>query len=151
MSNKLREQIIKYKLDKEKAFYISLSDFDNKDVLLDRLAGILYEYGCIIILDGVGISDKDFLEAGEKIKQLCAEFNGALIVCYRADIAYLIEADGVLLDKSSISPEKVHSITGHNTLLGFYSENIFENIDFAVYNKQLSLGLLNKIIKVEEL
>lgn len=155
MEDLLRDNIIKLKLEnKNQAVFVANIDVENIDVLLDNIAKELYFGAGIIIFDTKLISDDRMcVEAANKIKLLCGEFDASFFIKGRADIAYIAEADGILLDSTDVYPEYAHEISGHNCILGFVGEPDINSdlIDFIIDDKVL-FCVKNKIkIPVKEL
>lgn len=141
MTNLLKNNLIKLKIEnKSKCYYINLSSETNNETDLDKIAGIIYTEPAVLLINKTdSMTDKTFTELAKKIKLLCGEFNSTLIICNRADIAFLINADGLYLDSSAISAHDAKSITGENIIVG--SENITEHdrnhSDFTIENNLL--------------
>jgi thiamine monophosphate synthase len=155
MEDLLRDNIIKLKLEnKNQAVYVANIDVENIDVLLDNIAKELYSGADIIIFDANLMSDDRMcIEVANKIKLLCGEFDASFFIKGRADIAYIVRSDGILLDNTDVYPEYAHEISGHNSILGFVGEPDVNNdlIDFIIDDKVL-FCVKNKIkIPVKEL
>ena len=108
MWNKLKEQFNLLKLEKKKLILITDSKkFISKDEFLDATASAL-QGGVDIVL----------VEIGHKIRTLCDEYGATFIVDSRSDIAHIVEADGVQLDKNCISIDDARDILGPNAIIG---------------------------------
>ena len=149
--NKLQEQLIRVKLDKQIAYYVKLASFDNENIILDTLASKLLTQNCILFIDGTGVKDFYFAEIVNKIKQLCSQFFGTLIIKQRADIVLLSEADGILLDKDSITPNEAQSLLGETTIVGAIGNSEDEHISFRIIDKKITSNFIGKDIGVIEL
>ena len=150
-NNKLQKQLIKVKLDKQVAYYVKLADFSDENILLDTIAANLLTQACILFVDGFGIKDNYFVEITNKIRQLCSQFFATLIIKQRADIVLLSEADGILLDKNSITAHEALSLLGENTIIGITENSEDEHISFNVIKQKIKSGFINKELDVLEL
>lgn len=116
MDEKLRKHLTDYKIrNRQKRFVANFTDETNADKFLDELAKELNSGADLIIFKtnaNTGIS----IEIAQKAKLLCAEFDATFLIYDRADIAYLIEADGMALDPKSISESNAKKILGDNVL-----------------------------------
>lgn len=116
MDEKLREHLIDYKIrNRRKRFVANFSDATNLDEFLDGLAKELSDGADLIIIKttaATGIS----LNAAKKAKLLAGEFDATFLIYDRADLAFLTEADGLALDKNSITQAEAVKILGEDTL-----------------------------------
>lgn len=117
MDEKLRQHLIDYKIrNRQKRFVANFTDTTNIDEFLDYLAKELNDGADLIIFKTsapTGIS----LNAAKKAKLLAGEFDATFLIYDRADIAFLTDADGVILDKNSISPSEAGKILGHDVII----------------------------------
>ncbi len=108
-------------------------EFDGKEFLntdngLNKVASILNSGADIILLNNNFDNDKTFLDTAIKVKQLCAMFDALLIIQNRADITFLSEADGLYLDKNSLSIHQAKEIVGEKTIIGMSINSTIEAI-----------------------
>jgi len=150
-NNKLQEQLIKLKLDKQVSYYVKLADFSDENVLLDNIASKVFTQQCIIFLDGTGTEDFYFANIAKKIKQLCSQFFATLIIKQRADIVLLTEADGILLDKSGLTPHDALGLLGENTIIGTSENSDDKHVNFCIISQKIKSSFVNKDINVIEL
>ena len=117
MDKKLKQHIIDYKIrNRKKRFVANFSDTTDINEFLDELAKELSNGADLIIFKTsapTGIS----LETAHKSKLLASEFDATFLVYDRTDIAFLIEAEGILLDENSISEKDAEKILGHEVLI----------------------------------
>lgn len=117
MDEKLRKHIINYKIrNREKRFVANFTDKTNIDKYLDNLAKELNNGADLIIFKtsaNTGIS----LEAAKKAKLLAGEFDATFLIYDRADIAFLTEADGILLDEKSLKETDAQKILGDEAII----------------------------------
>ncbi len=117
MDEKLKQHIINYKIrNRQHRFVANFTDKTNIDEYLDDLAKELNNGADLIIFKtfaATGIS----LEAAKKAKLLCGEFDATFLINDRADIAFLTEADGLLLDENSISEKEARKILGQDAII----------------------------------
>ena len=124
MWDKLKEQLNILKLEKKKLFLITNSDkFLSKDEFLDAIASALQGGVDILMLREKIIPDNVIVELGHKLRTLCDEFGTTFIINDRADIAHIVEADGVHLGENDISVQDAREILGHNAIIGKTATN----------------------------
>lgn len=130
MWDKLKEQFNLLKLEKKKLFLITNSDkFISKDEFLDAIASSLQGGVEIILFREKIIPDNVRVELGHKIRTLCDEYGATFIVNDRADIAHIVEADGVHLGTEDISISEAREILGTNSIIGKSCKTPDEIID----------------------
>jgi len=155
MKDKLKSNILNIKIiQKQKALYVKNRTKNDCNEILNRIAAQLYTGFDIIIFDTkYPAADREIIEMTKKINSLCAEFDATFLIKGRADIAYAVEADGLILDKNDIPISAAHEITGHNSLTGFITEKEYDAdiIDFIIKNNSLICKTDNKVIKITEL
>ena len=119
MWDKLKEQFNLLKLEKKKLYLITSSEkFISKDDFLDAIASALQGGVDIIQLREKCIPDNVIVEMGHKIRTLCDEFGATFIVNDRADIAKIVQADGVHLGSEDISVSDARDVLGENAIIG---------------------------------
>ena len=119
MWDRLKEQLNILKLEKKKLYLVTNSDhFLSKDEFLDAIASALQGGVDMLMLREKIIPDNVVVELGHKIRILCDEFGATFIVNDRADIAHIVEADGVHLGENDISVQDARNILGQNTIIG---------------------------------
>lgn len=119
MWDKLKEQFNLLKLEKKKLYLITSSEkFLSKDIFLDAIASALQGGVDVICLREKEIPDNVIVELGHKIRILCDEYGATFIVNDRADIAHIVDADGVHLGKNDISIQNAREILGPNAIIG---------------------------------
>ena len=119
MWDKLKEQFNLLKLEKKKLYLITSSEkFISKDDFLDAIASALQGGVDIIQLREKSIPDNVVVELGHKIRTLCDEFGATFIVNDRADIAKIVQADGVHLGYDDISVADAREVLGENAIIG---------------------------------
>nr|QGT49875.1 hypothetical protein Melaina855_2620 [uncultured Candidatus Melainabacteria bacterium] len=129
MWDKLKEQFNLLKLEKKKLYLITNSDkFVSKDEFLDATASSLQGGVDIIQLREKSIPDGVLVEIGRKLRTLCDEYGATFIVNDRADIALIVEADGVHLGQNDISIADAREILGENAIIGKSTSNTDEII-----------------------
>lgn len=119
MWDRLKEQLNILKLEKKKLYLVTNSDhFLSKDEFLDAIASALQGGVDMLMLREKIIPDNVIVELGHKIRILCDEFGATFIVNDRADIAHIVEADGVHLGENDISVQDARNILGQNAIVG---------------------------------
>lgn len=116
MDEKLKQHIIDYKIrNRAKRFVAIFTDETNPGEFLDNLAQELSNGADLIIFKTIaatGIS----IKTAQKAKLLAGEFDATFFIYDRADIAFLTEADGLLLDENSITEDDAQKILGRDAL-----------------------------------
>lgn len=119
MWDKLKEQFNLLKLEKKKLYLITSSEkFVSRDEFLDAIASALQGGVDIIQLREKSIPDNVIVEIGHKIRTLCDEFGATFIVNDRADIAKIVQADGVHLGAEDINITDAREVLGDNAIIG---------------------------------
>ena len=119
MWDKLKEQFNLLKLEKKKLYLITSSEkFVSRDEFLDAIASALQGGVDIIQLREKSIPDNVIVEIGHKIRTLCDEFGATFIIKDRADIAKIVQADGVHLGSEDISIADAKEVLGDNAIIG---------------------------------
>ena len=119
MWDKLKEQFNLLKLEKKKLYLITSSErFVSKDDFLDAIASAVQGGVDIIQLREKSIPDNVIVEIGHKIRTLCDEFGATFIINDRADIAKIVQADGVHLGYDDISIADAREVLGENAIVG---------------------------------
>ncbi|MCR4881017.1 MAG: thiamine phosphate synthase [bacterium] len=119
MTTKLQKHLLK---DKKNYKIFVLSDINAENSFLNDVGIALKEGVDVVEFDGNNLVSKDFLSTGKKLRDLCGVFNALLIIKDRIDIAKLVGADGVALDKNSVSISEAHKLVEDNLLLGFHAQ-----------------------------
>ena len=119
MWDKLKEQFNLLKLEKKKLYLITSSEkFVSRDEFLDAISSALQGGVDIIQLREKSIPDNVIVEIGHKIRTLCDEFGATFIVNDRADIAKIVQADGVHLGAEDINIADAREVLGDNAIIG---------------------------------
>lgn len=115
MTSNLKEILLK---DKYQALYID----NNSENILDKIALALNNNIKIIHFYINELSDSKNLELGFKIRQLCSIYDSLLIVNSRADIAKIINADGICLTKNDINIKYAKNILDKDKIFCYYGD-----------------------------
>lgn len=119
MDEKLQKHLINYKIrNRVKRFVANFTDKTDTAAFLDNLANELNN-GADLIIFKTSAPSGISLEAAKKAKLLAGEFEATFLVYDRADIAFLTEADGIILDESGISETEARKILGENAIITF--------------------------------
>ena len=94
------------------------------------------------LINPTNFTTQKAITIGRKIQQLCSEFNATLVITERADIAFTIEADGIILSSTSFTPHQAKEILGENALIGIVCSNEDE-LNFALKNEYDFIKTLN--------
>ena len=118
MNDKFKEKYLELKLaNRAVCLNIDVNNYNSDTELLNSLAAGIQNEKAIVILNGNGLTDREFVKLGEKVKLLCAEFDATLLIHNRTDISFLLDADGVYLDENGVSTIQAHKILGDNTII----------------------------------
>ena len=121
MDDKLRKQLLAKKItDKHIGINAVYKGYKSIDEFIDKIASALSKGFEMVQLCGENLTDREFLDCANKIKQLCILFNATFIVKNRADIAQLCGADSVNLEQDDINTRYVKEFIGEEILIGLY-------------------------------
>ncbi|MBR5304182.1 MAG: thiamine phosphate synthase [Candidatus Gastranaerophilales bacterium] len=147
--------------NKNKAIWIDSQNFC-QDLILNTAGEVLNNGIKIIQYNFKTAPDKQNIEVGIKLRQLCSIFEALLFINSRADIAQIIEADGLCLFDDDMSLNQARKIFHNDIILAKYietQENITEaiqnNTDIICINSahkaalMNNMGTLNKVKIVE--
>ena len=124
MWDKLKEQFNLLKLEKKKLCLITSSDkFVSKDDFLDAIASALQGGVDMVILREKTIPDNVIVDIGHKVRTLCDEYGATFIINDRADIAKIVEADGVHLGENDVNINDARDVLGDNAIIGKTTHN----------------------------
>lgn len=70
------------------------------------------------------LEDKDIIETGHKVKEVCRKYNVPFIVDDRVDICLALDADGVHLGQTDLPVNIARDILGNDKLIGFSTNSI---------------------------
>lgn len=119
--------INKLRLKDRKKYLIVNPDNSDND-FLDYVANQLACGTDIIELKCVIATPQKILEYGKTIRELCSIYNALFLIHDRADIAQLLEADGIVTDKNGIPSEKLRELTGSIKIIGYNIKSKDEEI-----------------------
>ncbi|MDR1168307.1 MAG: thiamine phosphate synthase [Heliobacteriaceae bacterium] len=119
MWDKLKDKYNKLMLASRRLYLVTNSDlFAEEDEFLDAVASALAGGVDMVQLREKTMPANKIIELGKKIKLLCAEYGAVFIVNDRADIAYVLEADGVHLGQDDMDIASARKILGSNAIIG---------------------------------
>ena len=131
--------------NKKKYLIVNSDKFKTENDFLDAIAQKLNEGIDIIELREQNSTPDKIVRIGKKIRELCYIFNTLFIINDRIDIAQIIQADGIFLNKFSIDITSARNLTNEKTIIGKYisdkeeiekAEN--EGADYLIYGKELN-------------
>lgn len=115
----LKEKYYHLQLGNKKLYLVTSSDnFKNDDSFLNAVASALEGGVKLIQLREKKLCAQKVIELGKKIKLLCQEYGATFIVNDRADIAAILDADGVHVGQDDISISDVRKIIGPTKIVG---------------------------------
>lgn len=121
----LKEALLK---NKKSALWIDSADFSH-ELILDTVAKYLNDGTKIIQFYFKNATDKQNIELGFKLRQLCSMFDALLIVNSRADIAQIIDADGLCLSDEDMSLDQAKKIFHNDIIFAKYIESLEDLIE----------------------
>lgn len=134
MIDSLKTKLIELKLS-SKPILAEPELENNNDTALNKVADLLSQDIDIFIFNTEAITPKYAIEIGQKIKQLCAEFNTMFFLKGKVDVAYILNPDCILLDSNNLSIHHTKEILGEDILIGYignYPNTIPELPDFII-------------------
>lgn len=115
--------------DKNKALLIESKNGFSQDKLLNTIAQALNNGTKIIQFYDKKITDKENVELALKIRQLCSIFNALFIINSRADIAQIVNADGLCLFKDDITFQQAKSFFHKDIIFAIHATTIEDAIN----------------------
>ena len=142
----MQSKFNKYLLDKRETYKkINLENLISVDIL-DYTANLLQNGADIIELYAPNTNTKKILEIGKKLRELTGVFSALFIIHDRIDIAKLLEADGIILDETSMSIAQAEKLIEGTMLIGYYANNHQEAL--IAQNSGADFLLVNEYYKV---
>ena len=140
----MQSKLNKYLLEKKENYKkVSLQDFNSNNDFLDNVALLLNSKADVIELETKGIDASSIIKAGKRIRELTAVFGALFIISDRIDIAKILDADGVILDKTGMSIADAQKLIEGGMLLGYFvsrNEDIKQlkdnDLDFIVVREK---------------
>lgn len=130
--------------NKKKYLIVNSDKFKTENDFLDAIAQKLNEGIDIIELRETNTNPYKIISIGKKIRELCSIYNTIFIVNDRIDIAQIINADGIFLNKFSIDIVSARNLTNKETIIGRIVSNESEieeakkeGADYLIYEKEL--------------
>ena len=118
----MQSKLNKYLLEKKENYKkVSLQDFNSNNDFLDNVALLLNSKADVIELETKGIDASSIIKAGKRIRELTAVFGALFIISDRIDIAKILDADGVILDKTGMSIADAQKLIEGGMLLGYFA------------------------------
>ena len=131
--------------NKKTYMIVNSNTFNNEDDFLDAIAKELKEGIDIIELRESCSTPDKIIRIGKKIRELCSIFNTLFIINDRIDIAQIIQADGILLNKFSIDIFSAKELTNEKIIIGKVVSNNEEieeaekkGADFLVFEEEIN-------------
>ena len=118
MTNKVNKLLIN---SKNTFFSVNLRDFSSEDSCLNYIAEKLNNGGDIIEIRTENIDTRNLINTGKKLRELTGVFEALLVIYDRIDIAQVINADGITLDKNSMSIAETNNLCENKKIIGCYT------------------------------
>ncbi len=94
--------------------------------LIGKINGALKAGVRAVCLREKDLPAKELFSLTLRLRQLTSEFNAALFINDRVDVALAVKADGVHLGQNGFSPKDVRPLIGKKTLIGVSAHSIKE-------------------------
>lgn len=119
MHNELQHKFNQIRLNNRNLYLVTSSDkFENDDDFLNAVASSLKGGVKIVQLREKNSTTKRILALGKKIRELTSLFDAVFIVNDRADLAKVLDADGVHLGQDDMDIESARKILGADKIIG---------------------------------
>ena len=141
--------------------YLIINNFTNEDAFLDRLASSLNNGTDFVEFNPTFHTTQNAIRIGRKIQQLCKEFDATFVVTERADIAYTLDADGIVLTMNSFTPQQAKDILGENALIGItcttkeevvsaqnWDIDFIKTLNFVNTNEKISKKIFSQVLEL---
>ena len=122
--------------------YLVINKINNEDAFLDGLASSLNNGTDFVEFNPTFYPTQQAILLGRKIQQLCLEFDAIFVITERADIAFTLDADGIIISPDSFTPHQAKEILGEKALMGIVCSNEDE-LNFALKNEYDFIKTLN--------
>ncbi len=114
------------RFEKVKLYLLIGSDVVSKDKIVPLLSDLLDAGLDAVQLREKYLPDREFLELAEQMAELCKQKGKIFIVNDRADIAQIVDADGLHLGQTDLPIEAVRKILSVDKILGISTHNTQE-------------------------
>lgn len=104
----------------------AITDGGNDKDLIDKVKASLDGGLRAIQLREKGIGGADLLTLAEKVRRITKDYNAKLFINDRADVARLIDADGLHLTSSSFKPSDARPLMGDDKLIAVSTHSMEE-------------------------
>lgn len=110
-------------LNKTNYLIADLNNFNSAEEFLNEIAARLNNGVQIVQLVTTNITPKEIIDCGKRVRELCSIYEALLIIEGRVDIAQILHADGIHLNKNDISVTEAKYLTEGGLIIGFSAEN----------------------------
>ena len=141
----MKTDIKKLILKDIKTAYATLNSTD-EDIVLNELASALKNEIKLVIFYNDKLNDNEKIKLAKKLHQLCSIYNALFLVCFRADIAKIIDSDGIFLDNNSISVHQALEIISKEKFIATNYED--DNSDLIIGVNLNDSDCENKIFRI---
>ena len=131
--------------NKKKYLIVNSDSYKTENDFLDAIANRLNEGIDIIELREINSTPDKIIRIGKKVRELSSIFNTIFIINDRIDIAQIIHADGIFLNKFSIDITSARELTNKETIIGKFVSNEEEikkaekdGADYLIYEKDIN-------------
>lgn len=75
------------------------------------------------------LTDRQILQLGKKVKDLCAKYGALFLLNNRIDLALILDVDGVHVGHEDIPVSEVRRLIGHRKILGMSTHSVPEALE----------------------
>jgi len=136
--------------NRTKYLIVNLENFKTTDELLDKIGYELENGTDIIQINEIPNNAQKTIIIGKKIRELCSIYNVLLIIKSRIDIAQIIEADGIFLEKNDIPIHNAKELVNETMIFGTKSntkneinEAITNNFDYIITKENTNIASIS--------
>ena len=106
--------------------YVIISSRLTRKPVLETLKEVIQGGADAVQLREKSLPDNDLIPIAEKFKEITSQAKTLFILNDRADIAKMVDADGLHIGQSDIAVPTAREIIGNNKILGVSTRNIFQ-------------------------
>ena len=136
--------------NRTKYLIVNLENFKTIDELLDKIAYELENGTDIVQINEILNNAQKTIIIGKKLRELCSIYNVLLIMKSRIDIAQIIEADGIFLEKNDISIHNAKELVNETMIFGTKSDTeneindtITNNFDYVITKENTNIASIS--------
>ena len=121
--------------------YLATDDRLDESVLLERLSRALEAGARVVQYRAKNLERREFLRQAELVQRLCRKHDALFIVNDAADVAAVLDADGLHVGQTDLPPEAARKLIGPVPLIGVSISTLHEARDAAADESVDYLGV----------